>query len=56
MIQNILVLGAGSAGLIAAITLKRKIPTLSIRVARSPELGVIGVRGWNYAEFSGAHF
>ena len=43
MIKNILVLGAGSAGLIAAITLKRKIPTLNIRIVRSPELGVIGV-------------
>ena len=43
MIQNILVVGAGSAGLIAAITLKRKIPALNIRIVRSPEIGVIGV-------------
>lgn len=43
MIQSILVLGAGSAGLIAALTIKRKIPTLSVRIVRSPELGVIGV-------------
>ena len=43
MIQNVLVLGAGSAGLIAALTLKRKIPQLSVRIVRSPELGVIGV-------------
>jgi tryptophan 7-halogenase len=43
MIENILVLGAGSAGLIAAISLKRKLPRLPIRVVRSPELGVIGV-------------
>jgi tryptophan halogenase len=43
MIQSILVLGAGSAGLIAAISLKRKIPQLAVRVVRSPELGVIGV-------------
>jgi tryptophan 7-halogenase len=43
MIQNILVLGAGSAGLIAAITLKRKIPQLNVRIVRSPEIGVIGV-------------
>jgi tryptophan halogenase len=43
MIQSLLVLGAGSAGLIAALSLKRKIPQLAIRVVRSPELGVIGV-------------
>jgi tryptophan halogenase len=43
MIESILVLGSGSAGLIAAISLKRKLPQLSIRVVRSPELGVIGV-------------
>lgn len=43
LIQNVLVLGAGSAGLIAALTLKRKLPELSVRVVRSPSLGVIGV-------------
>lgn len=43
MIQSILVLGAGSAGLIAAISLKRKIPQLAVRVVRSAEIGVIGV-------------
>ncbi|MEI7911304.1 MAG: tryptophan halogenase family protein [Verrucomicrobiota bacterium] len=43
MIQNVLVLGAGSAGLIAAISLKRKIPRLNVRVVRSPSIGVIGV-------------
>ena len=43
MIQNILVLGAGSAGLIAAISLRRKLPQLTVRVVRSPEIGVIGV-------------
>ena len=42
-IQNVLVLGAGSAGLMAALTLKRKLPELQVRVVRSPELGVIGV-------------
>src|SRR5688572_6974196 len=42
-IRNILVLGAGSAGLMAALTLKRKLPTLDVSVVRSPELGVIGV-------------
>jgi tryptophan halogenase len=43
MIQNILVLGAGSAGLLAAISLRLKIPTVAVRVVRSPEIGVIGV-------------
>src|SRR3954463_7339813 len=43
MIKNVLVLGAGSAGLIAAISVKRKIPQLSVRIVRSPDIGVIGV-------------
>lgn len=43
MIQRILVLGAGSAGLMAAVTLKRKLPQLEVTVVRSPEIGVIGV-------------
>ena len=43
MIKSILVLGAGSAGLIAAISLRRKLPQLTIRVVRSPEISVIGV-------------
>src|SRR5688572_1331648 len=42
-IRDVLILGGGSAGLMAAITLKRKLPDLNIRVIRSPELGVIGV-------------
>jgi tryptophan 7-halogenase len=42
-IKNILVLGAGSAGLMAAIALKRKIPKLVVRVVRDPDIGVIGV-------------
>ena len=43
MIQDILVLGAGSAGLLTAITLKKKFPQLNVRVVRSSDLGVIGV-------------
>lgn len=43
MIQSILVLGSGSAGLIAALSLKRKIPQLTVRIVRSPDIGVIGV-------------
>ncbi|HEV8541577.1 MAG TPA: tryptophan 7-halogenase [Verrucomicrobiae bacterium] len=42
-INHIVVLGAGSAGLMAALTLKRKIPRLEVEVVRSPEIGVIGV-------------
>ncbi len=42
-INSVLVLGAGSAGLMAAVTLKRQLPNLSVRVIRSPEIGVIGV-------------
>lgn len=42
-VSSIVVLGAGSAGLIAALTLKRKLPGLALRVVRSPDLGIIGV-------------
>ena len=43
MISNVVVLGGGSAGLIAALTLKRRLPQLTVRVIRSPEIGIIGV-------------
>jgi tryptophan 7-halogenase len=43
MIKNVLVLGAGSAGLLAALTLRRKAPQFQVRVLRSREIGVIGV-------------
>ena len=43
MIQDVLVLGAGSAGLITAISVKRKIPRLNVKVIRSKSIGVIGV-------------
>ena len=42
-VQSIVVLGAGSAGLMAALTLKRKLPHLDVRVVRSPDIGIIGV-------------
>ena len=42
-VQTIVVLGGGSAGFMAAITLKRKLPNLKVRVVRSPDIGVIGV-------------
>ena len=43
MIKEVLVLGGGSAGFIAAISIKRKIPQLKVLVVRSPAIGVIGV-------------
>src|SRR5688572_1438579 len=43
MINSILVLGAGSAGLLAAISLRKRIPSVSVRVVRSTDIGVIGV-------------
>ena len=43
MLKDFLVLGSGSAGLLAAITLKRKLPGVSVRIVRSREVGVIGV-------------
>lgn len=43
IVRSVLVLGAGSAGLIAAVTLKRKLPQLEVKVVRSPEIGIIGV-------------
>lgn len=43
MIQKVVVLGAGSAGLLAALTLKRKLPELDVRIVRDPAIGIIGV-------------
>lgn len=42
-IRRVVVLGGGSAGLIAALTLKRKLPQLEVEVVHSSEIGVIGV-------------
>ena len=43
MIQDILIVGSGSAGLIAALSLKKKIPQVKVRIVRDPDIGVIGV-------------
>lgn len=43
MIKDVLVVGAGSAGLMAALALKKKIPQLNVRVVRSHDIGIIGV-------------
>lgn len=42
-ISSVVVLGAGSAGFMAALTLKRKLPHLSVHVVRSPQIAIIGV-------------
>jgi tryptophan halogenase len=43
MVNTVLVLGGGSAGFLAALTLKRRLPALEVTVLRSPDIGVIGV-------------
>ncbi len=43
MVSRIVVLGGGTAGLTAALTLKLRWPQLAVRVIRSAEMGVIGV-------------
>jgi tryptophan 7-halogenase len=43
MIERILVVGGGSAGFLAAISLKIKLPDLQVSVVRSKDMGVIGV-------------
>lgn len=42
-IESIVVLGGGSAGFIAGLTLKRELPNVRVTVLRSPEIGIIGV-------------
>jgi len=42
-VRKILVLGGGSAGLMAAVTLKRRLPALNVELVRSPEIAIIGV-------------
>ncbi|WP_193212571.1 FAD-dependent oxidoreductase [Luteolibacter marinus] len=56
MIQDVLVLGSGSAGLIAAVSLKIKIPRLNVRIVRDPALGVIGVGEGTTPNFVGHLF
>jgi len=43
MIKRVLVLGAGSAGFLAALTLKMKVPALQVTVLRSKDIAIIGV-------------
>src|SRR5262245_36471156 len=42
-ISTVVVLGAGTAGFLSALALKTKLPQLTVRVVRSPNIGVIGV-------------
>jgi tryptophan 7-halogenase len=42
-VRRVLVLGGGSAGFLAATTLKHRLPTLNVTLVRSPDLGIIGV-------------
>jgi len=43
MIQDVLILGGGTAGFFMAASLKTHHPSLRVRVVRSPSLGIIGV-------------
>ena len=43
MIGKIIVLGGGSAGFLAAIALRTKLPDVSVSVIRSKDIGIIGV-------------
>ncbi len=53
-VDEVVVLGGGSAGFLAAITLVTKVPGLSVRLIRSPDIGIIGVGEgtiWNMPVF-----
>jgi tryptophan halogenase len=43
MVQKVIVLGGGSAGFMAAMALKTKLPTLEVELIRSKDIGIIGV-------------
>jgi tryptophan halogenase len=43
MINHVIVVGGGSAGFLAAISLKTRLPDLRVTVIRSKEIGIIGV-------------
>ena len=41
--NSILVVGAGTAGLVTALILKTKYPQLNIDIVKSDKIGIIGV-------------
>jgi len=43
MVNRVVVLGGGSAGFLAAITLKARLPDLEVTVLRSQDIGILGV-------------
>jgi len=43
LIRRVLIVGGGSAGFLAALALKTRMPELDVRVVRSKEIGIIGV-------------
>ena len=42
-VDSILVVGAGTAGLVTALILKTKYPQLNIDIVKSDKVGIIGV-------------
>ena len=51
MIDRVIVLGGGSAGFLAAISLKTRLPQLEVTLIRSPGIGIIGVGEGSVATF-----
>jgi tryptophan halogenase len=43
LIRRVLIVGGGSAGYLAALALKTRLPNLQVSVVRSKEIGIIGV-------------
>jgi tryptophan halogenase len=42
-VKSVIVVGGGTAGFMAALAVKMKLPALAVTVVRSPEIGIIGV-------------
>ena len=42
-IDNILVVGGGTAGCVSALLLKSRFPSKDVRIVESPEIGIVGV-------------